>query len=457
MTTQTELVQLVAQALAQTKFRTDAGALLSGEELRETVSESYWGAPGRRLALAARPEVSDDVVERLAAGLYQRLDAYFDASSGRVGHSFRLADDEGGRVTSTSDHAVEVQSTSPSKGLARALIRAAAVVGPEPAALLLDGWANGAPLRFKICLVLAGIYVAQPLGLAAELRVYPLPISSEGLPLSMPDADWNRVLNILGHPVLEIDAHTGPVFFQPPRDEGQYPSLETRTILPGVTVDSFLTALSLVCNRRVSVAWSWNDHGDAAAFSTSRPAGWGGPGPMTLRRLGRGATHGMETNITELTEFHPPSPSLDANLLGRAWDLVEELQRRMEANPRFRIAVRRWEQSATRSASLEDRAVDLRIALESLYLDSSDRELTFRLATTCARHLGTSLEERRGISSTLRGFYGLASRVIHGAEVSQTRNSGVELLRDAGEFCRDGILKIVETKHQPDWADLLLG
>ena len=306
-----ELVQLVFQALAQTTFRTEDRAILSAEELRRTLSESYWGAPDRELALSARPEVSDDVVDCLAAGLHQRLDAYVDASSGRIGHSFKVAGDKGGRIKVTSDHAVETQSTSDSRGLARALLRAAAVVGPEAAAGLLDGWAPGEPLRFKICLVLAGLYVDQPLELAAGLRVYSLPTSSEGLPLSMPATPrphWQRVSNMLGHTVLEIDAHTSPVFFQPPEDEGQYPPLKTVTVLQGATVYTFLTALSLVSNRRVTVAFSWNDYGDAAAFANGSPTGLAGPGPATLRMLGRGSTYHVTTNITELTEFCPRSP-----------------------------------------------------------------------------------------------------------------------------------------------------
>ena len=322
-----ELVQLVDQALAQTTFRTEDQEILSVDDLRQTFSESYWGAGDRKLALAARPEVPEDVVDRLTAGLHQRLDAYVDASSGRLGHSFRIAGDYGGRVRVTSDYAVEIQSTSHSRGLARALLRAAAVVGPESATRLLDAWAHGEPLQFKICLVIADLYVAQPLELAVGLRVYPLPVSSEGLPHSMPDADWNRVSNMLGHPVLEIDAYTNPVFFQPPREEGSYPPVETLTVLQNVTVARFLTALSLVSNRRVEVAWSWNDYGDADAFATGIPSGWGGPGPIPLRMLGRGSTHGITTNITELTEFHPPSPNLDANRLWRAWELVNELQR----------------------------------------------------------------------------------------------------------------------------------
>ena len=345
------------------------------------------------------------------------------------------------------------------RGLARALIRAAAVVGSEAAARLFDGWAHGEPLRFKICLVLAGLYIDQPLELAEGLRVYSLPTSSEGLPLSMPSTPrvhWQTVFNMLGHTVLEIDAHTCPVFFQPPREEDTYPPLDTLTMLQGVKVDTFLTALSLVCNRRVGVAWSWNDYGNAAAFATVPPTGLGGPGPMTLRWLGRGSTYDPTANITEITDFNPPSPNLDAKLLGRTWELVGELQRRMDTDPRFRIAVGRWEQSATRGASLEDRAVDLRIALESLYFNSDAGALGFRLAITGARHLGTSLEERREIRRTLGDFYGLASRIIHGTELNRIKNPDTELVKRARRVCRDGILRIVEDKHQPNWSDLVL-
>ena len=452
-----ELVQLVDQALAQTTFRTENQAILSVEDLRQALCESYWGAPARKLALTARPEVPEDLVGRLTAGLQQRLDAYVDASSGRVGHSFRVAGNDGGSVGGTADYAVEIQSRSHLRGLARALLRAAAVVGSISAARLVDGWAHGEPLQFKICLVLTGLYVAQPLELAAGLRVYPLPISSEGLPLSMPDADENRVRNMLGRSVLEIDAQTGPVFFQPPGDDGSYQVLETRTVLQSVTLLSFLTALSLESNQRVAVVWSWVDYGDAAAFAAENPSPWGGPGAMRLQMLGRGSSHAMTTNITQLFEFDPPSPNLDINCLSRAWELVEELQRRMDSDSRFSIAVRRWGQSATDAVPLEDRFVDLRIALESLYLDSDSGESTFRLSLTGARHLGTSLEERRDIRRTLSQFYGLASRVIHGTELGQARNKDDELLRSAGKLCRDGILKIVETKDQPDWSDLLLG
>ena len=135
---------------------------------------------------------------------------------------------------------------------------------------------------------------------------------------------------------------------------------------------------------------------------------------------------------------------------------MEELQRRIDTDPRFRIAVKRWEQSATNSASPEDRVVDLRIALESLYLNSHAGELGFRLAVTGARHLGINLSERREIRRTMSDFYTLASRIIHGTELNEIRNPDAELVKNTGRLCRDGILKIVEEKHQPNWSDLLL-
>ena len=53
-------------------------------------------------------------------------------------------------------------------------------------------------------------------------------------------------------------------------------------------------------------------------------------------------------------------------------------------------------------------------------------------------------------------FYGLASRIIHGTELNQVRNSDTESVKRASRVCRDGILRIVEEKHQPNWSDLVL-
>ena len=305
-------------------------------------------------------------------------------------------------------------------------------------------------------MVLGGAYVSDYLELNAGLRLFPLPTSSDALPLAMPDMDYNRVSAILGHPLLEIDVSTRPVFFLPPGADDEFPELQSITALAPASVDVFMIALSLVCDRHVGVAWSWSDFGPAGLFAGGSPTSLMGPGRVTTRLLGRGYTYSTDGNVTTVDGFDPPSPHMLANRLWRAWELLPELHDRHSRHSRFRLAVTRWYQARSASSSSFDRVVDLRIALESLYLGSDSGELTFRLATTAARHLKANVDERREVQRTLIRFYDLASRAIHGADVDLTRGANAQLVRRAGLLCRDGILKILEERSIPDWSDLLL-
>ena len=264
---------------------------------------------------------------------------------------------------------------------------------------------------------------------------------------------WDRASRILGHTVLELDASTGPGFFVPPQGDDGYPPLHTGTALGNVSLNTFFLALSLVCNRRVGLAWSWNDHSDAGAFTTGALSSLTGP-VMATEMLGKGSTHSVDTGVTKLSSFDPPAPNLSEEGLKRAWDLRSELQRRIDSDQRFQVSVSRWAQAASPGVLNPDRVIDLRIALEFLYLDSSEGELGFRLSVTGARHLGSNLVNRKPIRKTLADFYRLASRVIHGAALA--RSGDISLVDKATTYCRDGILKIVEERNQPDWTDVLL-
>ena len=74
----------------------------------------------------------------------------------------------------------------------------------------------------------------------------------------------------------------------------------------------------------------------------------------------------------------------------------------------LRIAADRWRRSKRSDgyARLVDQYIDLRLALESLYLkdfvNEHSQEMRFRLALFGAWHLGGSLDERRSIRKTLR-------------------------------------------------------
>ena len=149
-----------------------------------------------------------------------------------------------------------------------------------------------------------------------------------------------------------------------------------------------------------------------------------------------------------------PAANLCEQGLRRAWELRSELQSRLDSDQRFQIAVTRWAKAATPGVMNPDRIIDLRIALEALYLDSTGGELGFRLSLTGARHLRTNLDDRQAVRRSLVDFYGFASRVIHGAPIG--RSIDVTLVDMATDLCREGILKIVEQRNQPRWTDLLL-
>ena len=101
---------------------------------------------------------------------------------------------------------------------------------------------------------------------------------------------------------------------------------------------------------------------------------------------------------------------------------------------------------ALRQISRVDRALELRIALETLFLDSAQNELRFRLATTGARFLGVGLSERGEIAKVLRDFYDRASQAVHAGGIDFSRGADADLLRQASGLCRKGILKVLEGK-----------
>ena len=109
---------------------------------------------------------------------------------------------------------------------------------------------------------------------------------------------------------------------------------------------------------------------------------------------------------------------------------------------------------------MSDRFIDLRVALEALYLKKfkgeQNQEMTFRLALFGAWHLGDGAEERKDIRRTLRDVYRLGSRAVHGQELKSSEENR-RVLSDGQKWCRLGMLKILEEGEPDDWEELILG
>ena len=303
----------------------------------------------------------------------------------------------------------------------------------------------------------ARVRIHESLQLVNGIRMHNLPLSSREFPNSMPDVDASVVHHLLGKTVIEISGDTTPSFFRPSMTDADTYAVQSRVALGDISLQLVIVALSLVSNCRVDCALLWSDQCEARALDD---------GGMSLlvrleprKRLYSGSVctiRRQETEVAETYESPTPTPNLIADDAQRPWDLVPELIRRMAEDERFKVAVNRWMEAVSHDSRSMDRLIDLRIALEALYIDSERGELSFRLALTAARHLGADIDERRAIQRSLREFYTLTSRAVHGVAISRLKDTNVALIEQATKLCRDGILKIVETKDRRNWGDLLL-
>ena len=126
-----------------------------------------------------------------------------------------------------------------------------------------------------------------------------------------------------------------------------------------------------------------------------------------------------------------------------------------------RTAISRWMKSKDRRQSLEDCFIDLRIALETIYLkdflnEHTNQEMRFRVALFGAWHLGKDFKERQSIRKGLRDSYDRASAAVHTGSIA-ARSANKELLAAGQELCRRGIQKQLREGPPEDWGDLVLG
>ena len=125
-----------------------------------------------------------------------------------------------------------------------------------------------------------------------------------------------------------------------------------------------------------------------------------------------------------------------------------------------RIAATRLIKSKDSSQGLVDQFVDLRMALEALFLrdftDEHSQEMRFRLSLVGAWFLGRDYEDRRRIRKVLRHAYDRASAAVHTGDIASTDDNHA-LLQDAQSLCRDGIFKLLRDGPPDDWGNLVLG
>lgn len=147
-------------------------------------------------------------------------------------------------------------------------------------------------------------------------------------------------------------------------------------------------------------------------------------------------------------------------------ECVSHIQRLEESERlRLRVPLDRLNRSYLAGIRSVDKAIELGIALESLYApDKLSEGIAFAVRIRAARFLGGSLEERSRTGKTLRDVYELRSRAVHagrfdaeGASKKWRNDSLVrEVLEQGQRLVARSLVKVVQ-EGEPNWAMFDLG
>lgn len=459
---------LLEKILRRTTFRGQPVNAVTKEALRASFGSANGDFHNRVIPIESPLQTSDESITELADRLRGLMTDYVDSDTDVVGHAFPvLCPSTSSRPTSDGG-LVGYEQESELRDFAKGLVWHAAVLIPHRVAGILSDSMDGKPLPFRTSSLLLGVTVSQQLELNNGVRVTRLPESSDILPASLPSTTSRSVKDFLGRAVLSVDCSVCPALFHPRscRNENEAPRYQW--VLGEASLATLYEALTLVCNSYIHSIMSWSDFEELSSFPSEVYGNNPATGSTVVdNRQHTGWVRDPRTGVTTLSggDVLDPVPVLSLEGLKEACKIHGVLDRLKKSNPRFGIAVDRWTRSMRPGLGAKDGFIELRIALEALYLDGKQGKVTFRLSTAGARHLGRDAKERTDIADKLKKFYGAASKVVHAAVSKQKKNDlarkkeqeNLKLLNCARALCRRGILEVVKQDRLPDGDKLIMG
>ena len=443
---------------ASTSYAERPSEIIEPCDFRKTFEAKIWNDDFVS-AQRAKPIVLSESYTEMKELLRNLLHEYVDSETDTVGHAFPV-NGRHKRSSHSNDNSGLLRSVFVSQvgDVAYALVKGAAVLGAECVTKLMADWLEGKPLKYGSYAVIGGIFIDRHLEPLDGVCICPLPRSSTKLPGNLPRVGSLAKGDYIGRTVASLSTFVNPVFLHPDEVDGKN-GIEIAAA-SGLGFPQLCKALSLVVDSHVESGFFWNDYLDLSAFSLSSSqsiwsyssSGYSSSLPtLTFHRTD------FETDEETVTLPEESISKIDAVELRDIIKAVAEV-----SSKKLNLAIERWSRSKRSAASLEDSFIDLRIALEALYLrdftNENSQEMRFRLPLFGAWFLGTDFQERKRIRKTLRDAYDRASGVVHGGDL-EFNDSNRELLSDAQDLCRRGILKQIKTGmlSSDQWGDLVLG
>ena len=413
-------------------------------QLREVYGQQV---EGRNMQVSVRQHAPEQLILGLERVLRDELEPFIHPVTGRIGHTFPIQGGSSLMVVQSDENLFRHEYQSELRNFARALVQAAAVMGIRSATGALEDCRQGRPLEVRMVTVLSSLNLRTVVKPRDDIELIPLGLSTKELP-RLPMFRGDSTDNYLGLTLLKLLLSTSSALFRPKSDKNERTG-RTRSA-GGVTLQIVGDALSLVTNRHVTLSRIWLEYPSAWGFCISGPEvtiGTDRAKPRPWKRMTSGA---------ERTVITPQDDAVPDSIDAREIDLTASALQ--GTNTKFQIAVDRWHRSMNDDAQLEDRYIDLRVALEAIYLkdftNEHSGEMRFRLALFGAWHLGADFEERRSIRKALRNAYDTASRAVHEGELPSAAQPGLSTAQD---LCRRGILKLLREGPPADWGEMILG
>ena len=411
----------------------------TSDELRELHTNNKWrsGEWGEELAII--PEISDIRIRELNTKLHSMLEAYMEGENEHIRHGLTDSID-GQHISSVRPNGFEnTERLSSKHDFCNYLLIGTAILGSKRIAQYLDEWMAGIPIHYQTIALLVGLTIEHPLVLQEGISISYLPTSSNELPNSLPSYGSVAAATYLSGVILSINCEAIPALYKPmdnPKEnEKSIPRIQHTWALKESSLDNFCESLSLACNVCVRYKQIWRDYGELIEFSA-----------ISIK---------LNMPMRLIVDKKPETP-ISQEQLQHAWNINRQRDPIKEKQG-LGTAISRWVNSKRPESNLADRFIDLRIALEALYL-TRDRAggLSFRLSTHGALHLGQDIHERRRYYKTFRKTYNIGSKAIHAGTLEDTpENQG--LLTIAQDLCREGILKRLSEEKEPNWGDMILG
>lgn len=459
---------LLEKTLSQTTFRGQPVNTVPKEALLNTFGSANGGFRDRVIPIESPLQTSDESITELADRLRRLMKDYVDSDTDVLGHAFPvLCPSTSSRPTSDGG-LVGYEQQSKVRDFATGLVWHAAVLSPHRVAGILFDAMEGKPLRFRTSSLLLGFTVRHELEPKNGVGVRRLAESSDTLPISLPLTRSMSAEDFLGRAVLSVDCSVCPALFRPESRGNENETPRYQWALDKGSLATLCEALTLVCDSYVHSIISWSDFEEFSSFPSEVYGDSPATGPAVVdNRHCTGTVRDPRTGVTTLSrvDVRDPFPVLSHEELKEACKVLSALDRLKKSDPGYAIAVDRWIRSKRPGLDAKDGFIELRIALEALYLGGKQGELGFRLSTIGAWHLGCDAKDRTEIADKLKKFYGAASKVVHAA-VSMQRNKDqirkkeqelLKFLNCAQVLCRHGILKVVEQGRLPDGDKLIMG